>query len=570
MNPTPMPRIRRLMCLAVMLAPAGAADLPYTVVDTGQDRCYDERGETAPPAAGQPFFGQDAQYQGPAAAYEVSGDGLTAKDLRTGLIWQRSPESNGDGRLTYADKLTWEQALQRPAALNAAKFGGFDDWRLPSIKELYSLFDARGTDPGPGDSEGGGLRPFIDAKAFPFIYGDTTQGARIIDSQYGSATRYVGRPPRGGHKVFGVNFADGRIKGYDQSMPGGNRSFRFFILCVRGNPRYGINDFRDNGDGTVLDRATGLVWSREDSGKAMDWKQALAWVAGMNARRHLGFDDWRLPDVKELQSLVDYTRSPDTSNSAAIDPVFACSPIRNEAGQADFPFYWSSTTHVGHRGGAAAMYVCFGRAGGFLPESMPAGGAPSRGRRSQQDDPVRWVDVHGAGAQRSDPKTGDPGDFPRGRGPQGDVVRILNHVRLVRGGDVKRVEVVSAAAGNGGDRPPDEAAGSEGRPGGGFPNGSGSGGPPREGGPNPPVVAALDANADGVIDKAEIAGAAAALLKLDANRDGKLDAAEFRPRFPAEPPGGDREGFRGGPAGTNPPRGGGAGRVPIHGPQFGP
>ncbi len=42
------------------------------------------------------------------------------------------------------------------------------------------------------------------------------------------------------------------------------------------------------------------------------------------------------------------------------------------------------------------------------------------------------LDVHGAGAQRSDFKTGDPSDYPDGHGPQGDVVRIFNYVRLVR------------------------------------------------------------------------------------------------------------------------------------------
>jgi len=44
----------------------------------------------------------------------------------------------------------------------------------------------------------------------------------------------------------------------------------------------------------------------------------------------------------------------------------------------------------------------------------------------------RWEDVHGAGAQRSDPKSGNPDDFPKGRGPQGDGIRIYNFVRLVR------------------------------------------------------------------------------------------------------------------------------------------
>lgn len=45
------------------------------------------------------------------------------------------------------------------------------------------------------------------------------------------------------------------------------------------------------------------------------------------------------------------------------------------------------------------------------------------------------MDVHGAGAQRSDPKTGDPGNFPYGYGPQGDVIRIYNYVRMVRDND---------------------------------------------------------------------------------------------------------------------------------------
>ena len=56
------------------------------------------------------------------------------------------------------------------------------------------------------------------------------------------------------------------------------------------------------------------------------------------------------------------------------------------------------------------------------------------GPSQSADETANYIlmDVHGAGAQRSDPKAGNPADFPKGRGPQGDVIRIYNYVRLVR------------------------------------------------------------------------------------------------------------------------------------------
>ena len=69
-------------------------------------------------------------------------------------------------------------------------------------------------------------------------------------------------------------------------MPGGTEK-TFFVLCVRGNPRYGVNDFQDNGDNTISDRATGLMWAKPDSGKGMNWQAALAWVQAKNAENYL-------------------------------------------------------------------------------------------------------------------------------------------------------------------------------------------------------------------------------------------------------------------------------------------
>jgi streptogramin lyase len=93
-----------------------------------------------------------------------------------------------------------------------------------------------------------------------------------------------------------------------------------------------------------------------------------------------------------------------------------CTEIVVEDGSRNYPFYWTSTTHVEGVGNKAA-YVAFGQAFGFMP---------------RPDGTVSFQDVHGAGCQRSDPKTGDPAAYPTGFGPQGDVIRIYNYVRCVR------------------------------------------------------------------------------------------------------------------------------------------
>ena len=414
----------------------------YPIVGTGQVRCYDTHREINPPAPGQPFYGQDAQYPGRAASYTASADGLTVQDTVTGLIWQRSPDWHGNGTPRSSDKLTYDQAQSLPGKLNAVRYGGFTDWRLPTIKELYSLILFSGVDVSSPDMQNAAQTvPFLDARCFRFAYGDVHANERILDSQWLSSTVSVANR----RQVFGVNFADGRIKGYGMSGPG-RPDKTFFVICVRGNPAYGKNDFHDNGDNTISDNATGLMWSKYDSGKGMDWKTALAWVQQKNAEKYLGHNDWRLPNAKELQSIVDYSRSPATSHSAAIDPLFHSTAIVNENGEADYPFYWSGTTHVGQRGGMDAVYLAFGRAAGWMSPHGRAMGGPANGPMpppfggGEQGGPMRsapsgdyhYVDVHGAGAQRSDPKEGAATNFPRGRGPQGDVVRIYNDVRLVR------------------------------------------------------------------------------------------------------------------------------------------
>jgi hypothetical protein len=404
-----------------------AAD--YQVVDTGQDECYDTLQTIPCPQSGESFYGQDAQYTGNQPSYILSGDGLTVYDNNTGLTWIRTPDTDGDVDVDSDDKLSWVEFQSYPETLNAQNFGGYSDWRRPTIKELYSLIDFRGIDPSGYSGDTTGLVPFIDRDYFDFAYGDESVGERIIDAQYWSSTEYVGTVFGGEAAVFGVNFADGRIKGYPRDTgPGGTMTQ--FVRCVRGNTNYGVNDLVDNGDGTITDVSTGLMWMQDDEGVGVVWEDALEYAENLVFAGH---DDWRLPNAKELQSIVDYTRSPTTTGSAAIDTLFNCTSIIDEAGNTNYPFYWTSTTHanMGVMPGTYAAYVAFGQALGYFgPSGMEA-----------------WVDVHGAGAQRSDPKFGDPDDWPYGHGPQGDAIRIYNFARCVR--DVSESDIMGDANGDG-------------------------------------------------------------------------------------------------------------------------
>ncbi len=381
--------------------PTEAQDNKTTViVDTGSRKCYDNRKEIRFPRRGEAFFGQDAQYEGNTPAYRNNGDG-TITDLNTGLMWSKAVDDN-KASLVEAEKIARNMTL-----------GGYRDWRVPNIKELYSLIDFRGYAGFSGrnmSSVPSNAIPFINTDYFDFKYGQVNAGERYMDAQWLSKTKYVSTTMRGDKTLFGVNFADGRIEGYGYQRPGSSREKKFYVRYVRGNA-YGANNFVDNSDGTITDRATGLMWMRTDSGKAMNWQEALKYAEDLV---YAGYDDWRLPNAKELQYIVDYSRSPDTTGSPAMDPIFQTTAIVNEVGEKDYPCFWTSTTHLdGPDPGRSAAYVAFGRALGKMNGTI--------------------MDVHGAGAQRSDPKVGSPSY----RGPQGDRLRVDNYVRCVRGGSVK-------------------------------------------------------------------------------------------------------------------------------------
>ena len=183
------------------------------------------------------------------ATYIDHKDG-TITDTETGLMWQKQfqvmtlPQA-----MTYASK---------------ARTGGFDDWRVPSIKEMYSLIQFSGLDVSGRNMERlpKGAKPFIDTDYFAFEYG--ANGDRIIDTQYLTSTLYQGVTMGRNETVFGVNMADGRIKGYPVKRGRSGEARPFTVLLVRGDA-YGVNQFESSEHGTVTDHSTGLMWAENDS-----------------------------------------------------------------------------------------------------------------------------------------------------------------------------------------------------------------------------------------------------------------------------------------------------------------
>ncbi len=386
-----------IFVIAILCLAAGQAyGLSYPIVDTGQNACFNNMRQTGCPEPGENFNGQDAQYKGNKATYKDNGDG-TITDLVTGLMWVQA----------RGEKKSWANAVDEA---EDCRVGGYTDWRAPTIKELYSLMDFNGW----GQPTEKASTPFINTRYFEFAYGNTRAGERLIDCQDWSSTLYKGTTMGGNKTVFGVNFADGRIKGYGTKHR--RKQNRKYIRYVRGNSSYGDNAFVRSNDGTIMDTATGLTWQQADSKKTYDWEQALSYCENLKLG---GRSDWRLPSAKELQSIVDYKRSPTKTNSAAIDPKFSMTKIES--------YFWTSTTHLDGPKPSHAVYVAFGRAMGYF--------APPRSNTAK-----RFLDVHGAGAQRSDPKSGDPSRWAGGHGPQGDDIRIYNYARCVSGGGVEYYE----------------------------------------------------------------------------------------------------------------------------------
>jgi len=282
----------------------GAPVSPLT--DTGQTACYDASGNVISCTG----TGQDGEYISTAMSFTDNADG-TITDNNAGLTWQKcTVGQNNDATCSgSATGYNWYEASGTYDAINNASttdvcgslnLGGYADWRLPYINELAGLVDY------------GAYAPSIDTTFFP----STIWG---IAQHYNSLNTYSGSS----NYAWGVNFIYGYRSYYGKSEPAFS-----YVRCVRGSvlPE---SYWLDNSDGTVTDLNTGLMWQQSDDDTTRTWEQALSYCEGLT---YATYSDWRLPNIRELYSLVDTNQY-----QPAITSIYF--PNTNNS------IFWSSTTH---------------------------------------------------------------------------------------------------------------------------------------------------------------------------------------------------------------------------------
>jgi hypothetical protein len=231
-------------------------------------------------------FGEDNDYTINPPSYTDNGNG-TITDNVTSLIWQKEDDNT---IRTWTDAGTYCDNLS---------LGGYTDWRLPSDIELMSIVNY------------GTYGPSINTTYFP----------NTNSSFYWSSTTYADDTS----SAWGVYFYDGNVY-YN------GKSNSLYVRCVRGEGQTTTKSFTDNGNGTITDNNTGLMWQKEDDNTTRRWESAISYCEGLS----LGsYTDWRLPNIKELRSIVDNTKY-----NPAIDTTYF-------PNTASFN-YWSSTPEASY------------------------------------------------------------------------------------------------------------------------------------------------------------------------------------------------------------------------------
>lgn len=301
-----MKYLRSMLLLSLVAAGTGAyAEIPYKMRDGLEEVDYAELNPISGfklPDSGQFrettfVFGEDRDYSRNPISYSLSDDGEIVIDNNTGLMWERHLNWQwektiapiGDWRpqdvFAYKDgeprRRPYHEGVQYCKQLRLA---GYDDWRMPSMKEGHTI------------AHYASARPTIHMKFFKDVdpglpgYGDRGKGG-----MWGGPLA-----PDHNNSAWHLGFIDGHFMGYPRT---GYKTTR----CVRAdnNGAYYLPEFMDNGDGTVTDQVTNLMWKQETDGNKRDWEGSIQYCEDLV---FADYDDWKLPSNKELSSTVDLGR----------------------------------------------------------------------------------------------------------------------------------------------------------------------------------------------------------------------------------------------------------------------
>lgn len=235
-------------------------------------------------------FGEDNDYTINAPFFVVNGNG-TVSDTLTGLMWQQAD----GGEMTIENATTYCSTLS---------LGGYSNWRLPSAHEAFSILNHQNNNPA------------LNTTVF------TTSTAEYWWSSDKQANDNA--------KIWCTN-AGGGIGNHPKTetiSAGGVKRFHTRAVRTISTPTIVPNHFTDNGNGTTKDNLTNLIWQKIIYSDSLTWENALTYADTLTIN---GNADWRLPNIKELQSINDETIINPSINTS----YFSTSNINK---------YWSSTT----------------------------------------------------------------------------------------------------------------------------------------------------------------------------------------------------------------------------------
>ncbi len=302
------------------------------------------------PATGQTISyaaGDDGAHQSgvvwPEPRFVDNGDG-TITDMLTGLMWLKHANL---GTLERGWSHTWNGALAEVAAFNSdpASFAreeytaDYTDWRLPSIVELSSILRNAGVSD---------IKTWLEDAGFLYVPSGNSWTSTTLTlgpttyAYYAAIYSNSGLDEVGYHDVS-QSFYTWPVRGTASGaiyLPSTGQTVSY-ADGDDGNLKKGLAwpepRFIDNGNGTITDELTGLMWLKNAdlaSGE-VEWSSALNTVAGINngsISGACGYRDWRLPTLAEQMSLIDW--------SAAYPPLPAGHPFVN----LQLAEYWTSTT----------------------------------------------------------------------------------------------------------------------------------------------------------------------------------------------------------------------------------